>query len=44
MNSKAKRIAVCGLLTALALVLSLMERLFPLSAAVPALYQVGYAV
>lgn len=35
MNSKAKRIAVCGLLTALALVLSLMERLFPLSAAVP---------
>ncbi len=35
MNSKAKRIAVCGLLTALALVLSLVERLFPLSAAVP---------
>lgn len=35
MNSKAKRVAVCGLLTALALVLSLMERLFPLSAAVP---------
>ena len=35
MNSKAKRVAVCGLLTALALVLSLVERLFPLSAAVP---------
>ncbi|RKJ73056.1 Gx transporter family protein [Butyricicoccus sp. 1XD8-22] len=35
MNSKAKRIAVCGLLTALALVLSLVERMFPLSAAVP---------
>lgn len=35
MNSKAKRIAVCGFLTALALVLSLVERLFPLSAAVP---------
>lgn len=35
MNSKAKRVAVCGLLTALALVLSLVERMFPLSAAVP---------
>lgn len=35
MNSKAKRVAVCGLLTALALVLSLVERLFPLSALVP---------
>lgn len=35
MNGKAGRIAACGLLTALALVLSLVERMFPLSAAVP---------
>lgn len=35
MNSKAKRVALCGLLTALALVLSLVERLFPLSAIIP---------
>ncbi len=31
----AKRTALCGLLTALALVLSLAERMFPLSAAIP---------
>lgn len=35
MNSKTRRIAGCGLLTAVALVLSLVERMFPLSAVVP---------
>lgn len=35
MNGKTRRIAVCGLLTAVALVLSLVERMFPLSAAIP---------
>lgn len=35
MNGKTRRIAVCGLLTAVALVLSLVERMFPLSAVVP---------
>ncbi len=33
--SKAKKITLCGLLTALAVVLSLVERLFPLDAVVP---------
>lgn len=32
---KAKKITLCGLLTALAIVLSLVERLFPLDAVVP---------
>ena len=32
---KAKKITLCGLLTALAVVLSLVERLFPLDAVVP---------
>ncbi|MDO4270052.1 MAG: Gx transporter family protein [Eubacteriales bacterium] len=32
---KSKRITLCGLLTALAIVLSLAERLFPLDAVVP---------
>nr|WP_297173083.1 Gx transporter family protein [uncultured Agathobaculum sp.] len=32
---KAKKLALCGLLTALAVVLSLIERLFPLDAVVP---------
>lgn len=32
---KAKRLTVCGMLTALAVVLSLVERLFPLDAVVP---------
>ena len=35
MNGGTRRIAVCGLLTAVALVLSLVERMFPLSAVVP---------
>ena len=35
MNIQTRRIAACGLLTAVALVLSLVERMFPLSAAVP---------
>lgn len=35
MNGRTRRIAVCGLLTAVALVLSLVERMFPLSAVVP---------
>lgn len=35
MNDGTRRIAVCGLLTAVALVLSLVERMFPLSAVVP---------
>ena len=35
MNIQTRRIAACGLLTAVALVLSLDERMFPLSAAVP---------
>ena len=34
MNIQTRRIAACGLLTAVALVLSLVERMFPLSAAV----------
>ena len=32
---KAKKVSFCGLLTALAIVLSLAERLFPLDAVVP---------
>ena len=32
---KTKKLALCGLLTALAIVLSLVERLFPLDAIVP---------
>ena len=35
MNGKSKRIALCGLLTATALVLSLVERMFPVSAVIP---------
>jgi len=35
LNIQTRRIAACGLLTAVALVLSLVERMFPLSAAVP---------
>ena len=35
MNIQTRRIAACGLLTAVALVLSLVERMFPLSDAVP---------
>ena len=35
MNIQTRRTAACGLLTAVALVLSLVERMFPLSAAVP---------
>lgn len=35
MSGNAKRVALCGLLTALALALSLVERMFPLSAVVP---------
>ncbi len=35
MNGKSKRIALCGLLTATALVLSLAERMFPVSAVIP---------
>ncbi len=34
-NSAAKRVALCGLLTSLMLVLGLVERQFPLTAAVP---------
>lgn len=35
MNGKSKSIALCGLLTATALVLSLVERMFPVSAVIP---------
>ena len=35
MNGKSKHIALCGLLTATALVLSLVERMFPVSAVIP---------
>ena len=34
-NSDAKRVALCGLLTALMLVLGLVERQFPLTTAIP---------
>ena len=33
--AKVKKVTLCGLLTALAVVLSLAERLFPLDAVVP---------